>query len=231
MYTTGVDIASFQGLPDWRQVHKEGYRFAYVKTTQWPHYVNPDAGRQRVGAFQAGFTVGNYCYAVAKYGDPVGQAQFFLSRSGIQPWHLVPFLDLEEAGSEGVSPKHLEQFAYEWAVQVTGFLGIKKVVLYTDLNMLRNRVLVTPRLRRLFLLDLADWTLGPPPKVPGWDLAFHQFDTSHGVPGFDGPVDRMRALIPLSELTIAAMRQANPSKAPVVEVTGNLAKLRARLRI
>lgn len=208
-----------------------GYRFAYVKTTQAPHYINPFAASQRREAFQHGFTVGNYCYAVASIGSPVAQADFFLQHSFIEPWHLVPFLDLEESGSEGVSPKHLEAFAYEWGLHVTKALGIKKCLLYTDLNMLRNRVLVTPRLKRIFMLDLADWTLGPPPKLRGWNMVFHQFDTSHGVPGFSGPVDRMRALVPLTSLTIHALQHDNPPKTPVVEVTGNLAKLRARLRI
>lgn len=229
MYTTGVDIASFQGLPDWQKVSEAGYRFAYVKTTQYPRYVNPFGAQQRREAFHAGFLVGNYCYGVASQGHASAQAEMFLAHSLIEPWHLVPFLDLEESGSEGVSPKHLEAFAYEWATVVTGALNIKRCVLYSDLNMLRNRVLVTPRLRRIFMLDLADWTLGPPPKVRGWDLAFHQFDTSHGVPGFNGPVDRMRALIPLGELTVHAMQAKNPSKAPVVEVTGNFSRLRSRI--
>ena len=231
MYTYGVDIASFQGNPIWTEVKAAGYRFAYVKTTQFPRYLNPYAITQRQDAFQHGFQVGNYCYAVAKLGDPVAQAHWFLSRSDIQRWHLAPILDLEESGSEGVSPKDLEAFAYTWAEAVTGFLGIKKCILYSDLNMLRNRVLVTRRLRSIFMLDVADWTLGPPPKVPGWNVVFHQYNTSAGIPGFTGPVDHMRALVPLSSLTVEALKTKTAPKPTKPPCTTVLQRTRARLRI
>lgn len=201
-YGLGVDVASFQGVPDWTKCHEAGYRFAYVKSTQWPRYVNPLAMEQRRSAFQAGFAVGNYCYAVASLGDPLGQAHYFLSQSNIKNWHLLPFLDLEEIGSEGVSARHLEEFAYSWASVVTEYFKIPFVILYTDLNMLRNRIYQSRRLRDIFLLDVADWTLGPAPIVPGWRVVMHQFDTAHSAPGFTGPVDRDRALIPLDQLHI-----------------------------
>lgn len=201
-FALGVDVASFQGKPNWKEAHKAGYRFAYVKTTQSPGYVNPLAKDQRHGAYEAGFAIGNYCYGVAKIGDPVAQAHYFLSQSDIRPWHLLPFLDLEEIGSEGVKPRDLEHFAYTWALEVTRFFKIPFVILYTDLNMLRNRVYQSRRLRNIFLLDVADWTLGPAPKVPGWRVVLHQFDTAHNVPGFAANVDRDRALVPLDHLHI-----------------------------
>ena len=201
-YTLGVDIASFQGSPDWAKTHDAGYRFAYVKTTQYPHYTNPLALEQRHGAFQAGLSVGNYCYAVARLGAPRAQALLFLNRSDIKAYHLLPFLDLEEIGSEGVSARNLEAFAYEWGKVVTEQLGIPFVILYTDLNMLRNRIYQSARLRKMFLLDVADWTLGPPPKVPGWRVVMHQFRTNRVVPGFSGNCDEDRSLVPLDHLHI-----------------------------
>lgn len=209
----GVDISSFQGVPDWAQVFKAGYRFAYVKTTQYPGYVNPYAIKQREEAFRHKFVVGNYCYGVATLGDALPQAHFFLSRSDIRPWHLAPFLDIEEVGSKGASPRELESFAYWWGVAVTGFLRIPYCILYTDLNMLHNRILQTRRLRDLFLLDIAYWTNGPAPKVPGWRVVFHQYNTSKGIPGFHGSVDHMRALVPLESLTIANLQTRKPPKA------------------
>lgn len=201
-YGLGVDVASFQGSPDWAKTYEAGYRFAYVKTTQWPRYTNPLAAEQRRSAFRAGFQVGNYCYAVASLGDSLGQAHYFLSQSDIKDWHLLPFLDLEEIGSEGVSARGLESFAYQWASVVTQWLRVPHAILYTDLNMLRNRIYQSRRLRSIFLLDIADWTLGPAPKVPGWRVVMHQFDTARSAPGFTGSVDRDRALIPLEQLHI-----------------------------
>jgi GH25 family lysozyme M1 (1,4-beta-N-acetylmuramidase) len=227
--TIGVDIASYQGLPDWVTAYKAGYRFAYVKTTQGLHYLNPEARDQRRGAFQASFKVGNYHFATALTGNPKGQAEWFLHCSNIEPWHLVPFLDLEELGSAGVSPKELENFAYVWGVTVTKALGIKQAMLYTDLNMLHNRILVTTRLRRLFLLDLADWTLGPVAKAKGWDTVLQQFDPFHNVPGFRGAVDRNRCFVPLDTLTIANMRQADPPRRIPPQSPTFLQRLRGRI--
>jgi len=198
----GVDIASFQGAPDWEKVKAHGFIFAYVKTTEFPHYVNPLAMEQRVSAFKAGLAVGNYCYAQARLGRGVDQAAFFLAKSTIEGWHLIPFLDVEESGSEGAKPSEIEQFCVDWANTVCAALKIKRVMLYTDQNMLRNRIKVTKRLQQLFVLDLADWTLGPPPKLRGWDIVCQQYDTSRGVPGIVGPVDKDRLYVPLDSLKI-----------------------------
>lgn len=208
----GVDIASYQGYPGWSSVRQAGYRFAYVKTTQWPGYVNPLAHEQRHGAFTEGLQVGNYCYLVAREGRGQVQADYFLAHTEIQTYFLTPFLDVEEIGSEGCSPAEIEQCAYDWGKSVCATEGLRHVILYTDLNMLRFRIKQTRRLRELFLLDLADWTLGPPPRVPGWRMVFHQYNTSRGIPGFNGPVDHMRALVPLSSLTVEAMSSHNPPK-------------------
>jgi GH25 family lysozyme M1 (1,4-beta-N-acetylmuramidase) len=198
----GVDIASFQGLPDWEKVKQHGFTFAYVKTTQYPHYVNPYGQEQRVSAFKAGLVVGNYCYAVANQGHGINQAQFFLDKSNIEAWHLLPFLDLEESGSEGATPAELEQFAVEWGQHVCAALKVNRLLLYTDQNMLRNRIKVTRRLQRLYALDLADWTLGPPPKLRGWNIVCQQYDTARGIPGIVGPVDKDRLYVPIDSLKI-----------------------------
>lgn len=214
MSSLGVDVSVFQGFPDWRKVFAAGYRFAYVKSAQYPHYVNPDALKQRHDAHQAGLYVGNYCYAVARYGDAIGQANLFLNRTEVAPWHLLPALDLEESGSEGVSAANLESFVMAWGTHTAAMLGVRNLVLYTDLNMLRNRILVTRRLRSLYVLWLADWTKGPAPTVPGWRVVMHQFDPFHSIPGFSGPVDRDRSLVPLSTLQVenAKTRQAKGAK-------------------
>ena len=202
IYAYGVDIASFQGLPDWHKVKASGFTFAYVKTTQFPHYENPLAYEQRSSAFQAGFKVGNYCYCAGNRDDGVAQAQFFLQRSKIEVWHLLPFLDLEESGSEGATPSELTTCAMDWGNNVAHYLGVKRLILYTDQNMLRNRIRVTRALQKLYMLDLADWTLGPPPNLRGWDIVMQQYDTSRGVNGIVGPVDKDRIYVPLDSLQI-----------------------------
>lgn len=206
----GVDVASFQGNPNWKALRRAGYRFAYVKSTQYPHYLNPYYESQREGAFRAGLQVGTYGYGVAKLGDPVAQAQLFLSMSVFKPWHLVPFLDVEENGSEGATPGEIEDFAYHFGLNVCHFLNIPWMMLYTDLNMLNWRIKQTRRLRKVFKLDIADWTLGPPPKVPGWDVVMHQYRTNRTLPGFSGPVDENRLLVDPKSVTLHALQSSSP---------------------
>lgn len=167
---------------------------------------------QRYGAFAAKLAVGNYCYLSGNRGDGVGQAQYFLSHTNIEPWHLLPFLDLEENGSDGATPNELTTCAMDWGNNVAKFLGVKRLILYTDQNMLRNRIRVTRALQRLYMLDLADWTLGPPPNLHGWDIVMQQYDTAHGCPGIEGPVDKDRLYVPLASLQIANCRTSNPPK-------------------
>ncbi|GGV43482.1 hypothetical protein GCM10010182_80170 [Actinomadura cremea] len=37
----GVDVASYQGNPDWKAVHRDGVRFAFSKVTEATGYTNP----------------------------------------------------------------------------------------------------------------------------------------------------------------------------------------------
>ena len=212
IYGYGVDIASYQGLPVWAKVKAGGFHFAYVKTTQFPGYYNPLAKQQRQTAFQAGLFVGNYCYCAGNRDDGVAQAQFFLSHSEIQPWHLLPFLDLEENGSEGATRDELTTCAMDWGNNVAKFLKVPRLILYTDQNMLRNRIRVTRALQKLYMLDLADWTLGPPPNLRGWDIIMQQYDTSRNIAGISGPVDKDRVYVSLQSLQIASNREQPPPK-------------------
>ncbi len=229
MTALGIDIASFQGSPNFKDVKAAGYRFVYAKSTQGTHYLSPEYRAQREGAVQAQLYFGTYHYAEAKHANPLGEAAHFLASSHFEPYHLVPFLDLEEVGSEGASPTTLEDYAFRWGDYVRKHLGVKRLVLYADLNMLRYRVKVTARLRQLYLLDVAYPTTGPAPKVPGWDLAFHQFDWHGHVPGVSGGVDRDRALVDLHALTIDQMKAGSPPQPKPPPKTPLLQRLRYRL--
>ncbi|MFB9433878.1 GH25 family lysozyme, partial [Streptoalloteichus tenebrarius] len=44
--TTGVDVASWQGEPNWGAVRGAGVEFAYVKLTEGTGYLNPNRDSQ-----------------------------------------------------------------------------------------------------------------------------------------------------------------------------------------
>lgn len=198
----GIDLASFQGKPDWSKVAGAGIGFAIAKRSQGVRYLNPTYDFDRVGAVSHKLRFGAYHFAEAGHGHSGhAEAAHFLTRLHAEPWHLLPTLDLEEVGSEGATPPQLEAFAVDFGLYVTRQLGVSRLILYTDRNMLEHRVRVTQRLRQLYLLWLAD--LSPAPHHPaGWSLVLWQYGWHGRVPGVAGQVDRDRALVPLDHLTI-----------------------------
>lgn len=201
--TLGVDLASFQGKPDWQKVANAGIKFAIAKRSQGVSYLNPTYDYDRTGAVSNKIVFGGYHFAEAARHSGAAEAAHFLSRLHAQQWHLIPTLDLEETGSEGASKARLEQFAIDFGNTVKRQLGIRHLLLYTDRNMLTYRIKITPRLQAMYLLWLADLsrTMHHP---AGWRTVLWQFDWYGHVPGIVGQVDRDRALVPLDTLTMKA---------------------------
>ncbi len=203
----GVDLASYQGKPDYAKVAKAGYHFSIAKRSEGTAYLNATYDYNRTGAIAAKLAFGGYHFARASHGDAKEQADYFLARLTLKPWHLLPTLDLEEEGSEYVSNRALADFAQRFGKRVCAEIGTTRLILYTDRNMLENRGLNVARLKSLYLLWLADLTLGPPRPPAGWTTVLHQFDWYGHVPGIAGNVDRDRALVPLDSLTVKAWQK------------------------
>lgn len=210
MSELGVDVASFQGHPDWTRCRQLGYRFAIVKVSEGTGYANPT--RDNIGrAVRAGLTAGGYHFATARHGDGAAEAAWFLRSypaPGPRPWHLLPTLDLEEQGSEGVSDGVLVEFARAWRQTVCRELRIERPILYTDPNMLSRGL---HALRGMFLLWLArpGAPFGSPQSSGGWDASIVQHDWHGSIPGAGSGVDRDYTLAPLSQLTIHSQQAVN----------------------
>lgn len=202
----GVDLSSFQGRPDWQRVKRAGIGFAYAKATQGTSYANPTYDYDREGAVQHGLAFGGYHFAEATRSSGAAEAGWFLQHLRPQPWHLLPVLDLEETGSEGVPGSTLERFALAFAARVCRKLELGRMVLYTDRNMLEHRGLNTPAMRARFLLWLADLS-AQPHSPPGWRTVLWQNNWHRTVPGIVGEVDGDVALVELKSLTIDAERK------------------------
>jgi GH25 family lysozyme M1 (1,4-beta-N-acetylmuramidase) len=95
----GVDVASYQGNPDWAQVHASGISFGFSKVTQGTGYVNPTWGHNRAGMLAqpaAGFLPGAYHFL--EEGNAVAQVAHFLANAGDLSGMAVG-LDIEPATS------------------------------------------------------------------------------------------------------------------------------------
>ncbi|MBE1532105.1 glycoside hydrolase family 25 protein [Actinomadura algeriensis] len=95
----GVDVASYQGKPDWKDVHRDGVRFAFSKVTESTDYTNPTWKHNLDGMVDLGdgFLPGAYHFMHGgKGGD---QARYFLDKAG-DVSHLAVALDVEASGAD-----------------------------------------------------------------------------------------------------------------------------------
>jgi lysozyme len=90
----GVDVAAYQGLPDWRQVYASGVHFGISKVSESTDYVNSTWSHNRAGMETlSGFVPGAYHF-LRSTTDPAAQARHFLAAAGdMEKWMVM--LDVE----------------------------------------------------------------------------------------------------------------------------------------
>lgn len=95
-----IDVASYQGRPDWNAVRNAAVNGMYEKLTEGTGYVNPYWTDNWNGAGSAGLPRGAYHFA--DLGDPVAEANHFADvYLSVPRWELVPVLDDEKNGATG----------------------------------------------------------------------------------------------------------------------------------
>lgn len=104
MVLYGVDVASYQGRPDWRRVHGAGIRFAFSKVTEATGYVNPTWAHNRSGMLVLGdnFLAGAYHFLHG--GNGAAQARYFLGHAG-DVSGLAVALDVEASGADAATAR------------------------------------------------------------------------------------------------------------------------------
>ncbi|WP_187438185.1 glycoside hydrolase family 25 protein [Actinomadura decatromicini] len=118
----GVDVASYQGNPNWASVFHAGIRFAFSKVTQSTNYTNPTWAHNRAGmlALGDGFLPGAYHFLHG--GNGAAQARFFLSKAGDVSRFAVA-LDVEASGADAAT-------AREWVKEFKARTGGHPVIGY-----------------------------------------------------------------------------------------------------
>lgn len=194
----GIDVASYQGHPDWAAVAADGVTFAIVKATQGTDYVNemldPQASCRAAGIYR-----GFYHFARPDNNSPIDEAAHFLAV--IEDRLLagdVLALDFENyLGSFDQMPsdaESLEEWAWRWLSYTQARAGYKPLFYVNGGDILAHG-LNSARLRQ-YPLWLADWSW---PNVPtnlyGWDsLPFWQTGVAPSQAGIIGSCDQDRFL-------------------------------------
>jgi hypothetical protein len=91
MTILGVDVSHYQGSINWIKVWQSGRTFGIIKATEGTSFTDPMFNLNRMNAHAAGLIVGFYHFA--RGGDPIAEANYFLSR--ILPLQQGEFLVLD----------------------------------------------------------------------------------------------------------------------------------------
>lgn len=189
----GVDVASYQGHPNWSRVHRAGIRYGFSKVTEGLSYRNPTWDHNRAGmlALADDFVPG--CYHFLHRGNGREQARFFLRHAGDLDRFAVA-LDVEAHGADGATARAwVDEFKDRtgghpvlgyyprWYWQQTGRPNLE----FFDAIWQSRYVEGTGSAAVLYRLVPTAWWA----EFGGQDMAILQFSSSASVPGIAGRCD------------------------------------------
>lgn len=182
----GVDVASYQGYPDWGAVAGSGVVFGFTKLTEGDGYVNPTAAHNWSGMRSAGLARGCYHFARPDANGAEAEADFFcdtfLGLGDQQPGDILA-LDLED-GTGDLGP-----WALAWLRRVEARLGWRPIV-YTGRWFIDGHNLSAYSDLGAYGLWLAAYQAEQPEPPAPWALtAFWQYSDAGQVAGIAGNVD------------------------------------------
>ena len=195
-YPRGVDVASYQGNPDWSKVAASGIAFAFTKATEGTDYLNPTFARNWREIKSAGIKRGAYHFARPDANTAEAEALYFVQTvmvGGIEPGDMLA-LDLEA----GTGP--LGDWAVRFMRTVRQMTGVTPL-LYSGAYFIRDHSIgAAPDIER-YQLWLAAYQEALPPAPAPWDaVTFWQHTDKMTVPGIAGGVDGDRFIGTAAEL-------------------------------
>lgn len=219
----GIDVASWQGTPDWPKVAASGIQFAITKATEGVGYLNPTFARNWLEIKAAGIKRGAYHFAELGANQPEVEADYFLANvsrvGGLAAGDMLA-LDLEDKeGSLGRMPEGaVAAWALAWLRYVERQTGVVPL-LYTGAYVISEHGLTDPAFAR-YPLWLASYRETPPPVPAPWaSIAIWQHTDKGSVPGIVGNVDLNRFLGTAEQLAALGKRGAEQPTQPVDELS------------
>ena len=181
----GIDVASYQGLPNWTSVKNSGRTFAFTKATEGTTYTNPDFATNWARMKSAGLIRGAYHYGHPG-SDPVTQANFFCNVVKPTSGDLQMALDIET--TDGKSPSQVRSWIVSFINQIVSRTG-RPGIIYTGYYFWTGSAGNGSNLN--CPLWLAAYVSDPTPYVPpAWSTwSFWQYSDTGSVPGVSGAVD------------------------------------------
>jgi lysozyme len=188
----GIDVASYQGNPDWAAVAASGIAFAFTKATEGTGYTNPTFRRNWSEIKAHGLYRGAYHYARPETWHGIdgarSEAEYFVAtatRDGELETGDMLVLDLEPT----TPVPGLGTWALAWLERVEQLTGVLPLI-YTGPWVIAQQGLSGVQALGRYGLWLAAYQEQMPPAPQPWPVvAFWQFTSSGRIPGIAGDVD------------------------------------------
>jgi GH25 family lysozyme M1 (1,4-beta-N-acetylmuramidase) len=182
----GIDVASYQGYPDWNAVKESGITFAFTKLSEDTGYVNPTFEYNWVQMKAVGIQRGAYHFARPEGNDATEEADALCTRlinAGFDVVGDMVALDLE-AGYGDLGPwtlefcRRVEERLYTVPIIYTGRW-------FSEPHNLGDY----PEIANYPLWLAAYQPAMPAPPAPWNVVSFWQYSSSGQIPGIVGDVD------------------------------------------
>jgi len=128
----GIDVSHHQGEIDWKEVARQGVRFAFVKATEGGDFKDPRFDENIQGAQKVNIPVGAYhFFTFCRSGFE--QAKNFIETVPKEGLSMPPVVDLEFGGNCSVVPTHdeLVDELSKFVELLTGFYYVAPVFYVT----------------------------------------------------------------------------------------------------
>jgi lysozyme len=127
----GVDISDFQEGVNFKEVKADGIHFVYSKATEGTNYTADSFAIDHDRCKANGISFGAYHFL--HFGqDPVAQAEHFLAATNGRLGNLLPMVDVEGGGQDGVTDlPTLVNTLSAFNAHVEKTVG-KKIIIYSD---------------------------------------------------------------------------------------------------
>jgi lysozyme len=182
----GIDVASYQGYPNWSSVKSSGKTFAFTKATEGTTYTNPYFATNWSRMKSNGLIRGAYHYGRPGT-DAVSQANHFVNTVHPTSGDLQLALDIET--TDGKSASAVRTWIVNFINRIKTLTG-RPGIIYTGFYFWRDSAGNGSNLN--CPLWLAAYVSNPAAYVPAaWSTwSFWQYTSSGTVSGVSGNVDR-----------------------------------------
>lgn len=208
----GIDLASYQGYPDWATVAASGISFAITKATEGVDYVNPTFAHNWAGMRDHQVIRGAYHFGRPSVNGAIAEAEFFadhVEAAGCEAGDLV-MLDLEDTQASG----DLGPWTLQWLQRVESRLGVKPLIYTGAWYSGPHQLAAHPELAEYGLWLAAYQAAMPAPPAPWPVVAIWQYSDKGQVPGIAGEVDLDVYNSDLATLALYGKPAATPAPAP-----------------